>query len=142
MPRTISTRTRNWVQRSAEYQFNCEVRIYQNGDSLLNTSTGLYEVVEGTEIYSGPARIWSSDTAGLYIVGDNDLSRRDTMCSIPWDTSPVPRNDDSLEVTSSPNDPDLLNRVFRIMSVDGGGQVLPTRRMRLAGLAENRSWTP
>lgn len=142
MPRTISARTKNWVQKSAEYQFSCTVRIFRNGSATLNSSTGLYESVEGEDIYSGPARIWSSDTGGIYVVGDADIAHRDTFCSIPWDATPIPRNDDTVEVLTSPSDPDLVGRTFRIMAVDGGGQVLPTRRMRLTGLAENRSWTP
>jgi hypothetical protein len=140
MPRTVSQRTKDWVRKSAEYQFNCTVRIFRNGTPTLNTTTGLYEPVEGTELYNGSARIWSVDTSGFFFVGENDLSRKETYCSIPWDHEPVPRNDDTVEVLLSPDDSDLDGKSFRIMSVDGGGQILPTRRMRLVGLAENRSW--
>jgi len=140
MPRTVSARTKRYVRKSAEFQFNCTVRIFKNSTPVFDDSTGSYTPSEGTEIYNGPARIWSVDTGALVMIGEADLARRETYCSIPWDHDPVPRNDDTVEVLTAPDDHDLDGKSFRVTAIDGGGQILPTRRMRLSGLAENRSW--
>lgn len=139
MPRTISPRAKTYVRRAAEAQFACTVRIFQTTVQALNTGTGLYTAVEGADVYAGPARIWSVDGAGVIATGEGDFAMQSTYCSIPWDHTPVPEVDQQVLVVSS-DDTGLIGRTFRIMSVDGGGQMRATRRMQITGLTENRSW--
>ena len=140
MPRTVSTRSRAYVRSYAEAQFNCQVRIFKNTTPALNTTTGLYEATEGVDVYSGVARIWNVEGAGIITVGEADLATQSTFCSIPWDATPVPDVDQTVVVTACPGDSDLVGRSFRIMSVDGGGLMRATRRMQITGITENRSW--
>lgn len=140
MPRTISPRAKAYVRRAAEAQFQCSVRIFETTVPTLNASTGLYTSVEGADVYAGPARIWSVDGSGVVMVGEGDLALQSTYCSIPWDATPVPEVDNQVVITACADDPELVGRSFRIMSVDGGGQTRATRRMQVTGLTENRSW--
>jgi hypothetical protein len=136
MPRTISPRAKAYVRRAAEYQFECEILIYRNTVSTFNTTTGHYEPVN-EQVYSGPARIWELDQAGSLAIGEATFPLRATYCSIPWDHTPVPHNDDTIEVVSAPDDNDLPGRTFRVVAVDGGGQARATRRMHITGIVEN-----
>lgn len=140
MPRTISPRAKAYVRRAAEAQFQCSVRIFETTVPTLDTVTGLYSSVEGTDVYDGPARIWSVEGAGTVTVGEGDIALQSTYCSIPWDATPVPEVDNQVLVTDCADDPELVGRSFRIMSVDGGGQTRATRRMQITALTENRSW--
>jgi len=142
MPRTVSAWAKSYVRNSAEAQFDCTVRIFISSTPTLNTTTGAYTSVEGATIYTGPARIWSVDGGVLMNLGEGDYATMTTYCSIPWDATPVPENDNQIVVTDSPGDPNLVGKVFRVMSVDGGGQMRATRRMQVTALTENRSWQP
>jgi hypothetical protein len=136
MPRTISKRSVAYVRRAAEYQFDCTIRITRNGEPAFNTTTGSYNTVS-TTVYEGNARIWELDDAGAISVGEATFPLRSTYCSIPWDHQPVPHNDDTIEILTMPDDPDLPGRTFRIMAVDGGGHMRATRRMHITGIVEN-----
>lgn len=142
MPRTVSTWAKSYVRGAAEAQFNCTVRIFPNGTPTLNATTGAYSAAEGVETYNGPARIWSADGGVTMNLGEGDYATTTTYCSIPWDATPVPENDNQIEVMACPGDPNLVGKVFRVMSVDGGGQMRATRRMQVTALAKNRSWQP
>jgi hypothetical protein len=139
MPRTVSRWSKAYVRRAAEAQFTCTVRVFKNAPVTLNATTGLYTADEGVEVYNGPARIWSVDGGGVIAVGEGDYAMQSTYCSIPWDHTPIPEMDDQVEVLAS-DDTNLVGRTFRIMNIDGGGQMRATRRMQLTGLTENRSW--
>jgi hypothetical protein len=136
MPRTVSARSKAYVRRAAEAQFDCEIRITRNGQPTFNAATGVYNTVS-TQIYSGAARIWELDDAGMIAVGEATFPLRSTYCSIPWNHTPVPHNDDTIEVLVMNDDPDLPGRTFRIMAVDGGGHMRATRRMHITGIVEN-----
>lgn len=136
MPRTVSARSKEYVRRAAEAQFDCSILIYRNTTSTFDENTGLYEPVNEV-IYEGAARIWELDDAGTLITGEATYPLRATYCSIPWDHQPVPHNDDTVEVVTMPDDPDLPGRTFRVMAVDGGGHMRATRRLHITGIVEN-----
>jgi hypothetical protein len=136
MPRTVSARSKAYVRRAAEAQFDCTIKITRAGSPILNTTTGTLTPTS-TLIYEGLARIWELDDAGMLSVGEATFPLRATYCSIPWDHTPVPHNDDTIEVLTMPDDPDLPGRSFRIMAVDGGGHMRSTRRMHITGIVEN-----
>ena len=136
MPRTKSQRAVDYVRRAAEYQFDCLIRITRNREPAFNESTGLYNTVSD-QVYEGLARIWEIDSGGVLVVGNATIPLHSTFCSIPWNHSPVPRNDDTVEVLYMPDDPNLPGQTFRIMAVDGGGFMRATRRMHITGIVEN-----
>jgi hypothetical protein len=136
MPRTVSHRAKAYVRRAAEAQFDCSIIIRRNTEQAFNPTTGTYTPVS-TLVYEGAARIWELDDAGVLAVGEATYPLRATYCSIPWDHQPVPHNDDTIEVVTMPDDPDLPGRTFRVMAVDGGGHMRSTRRMHITGIVEN-----
>jgi hypothetical protein len=136
MPRTVSHRSKAYVRRAAEAQFDCEIIIWRNTDVAFNDTTGDFTPVS-TKVYEGAARIWELDDAGMIAVGEATFPLRATYCSIPWNHTPVPHNDDTIEVIRMDDDPDLPGRSFRVMAVDGGGHMRSTRRMHITGIVEN-----
>jgi hypothetical protein len=136
MPRTVSQRSKAYVRRAAEAQFDCTIKITRNGEPILDTTTGKYHTVS-TDVYSGAARIWEVGDAGFFADGEATFPLRSTYCSIPWDHEPVPHNDDTIEILTMPDDPDLPGRTFRVMTVEGGGYMRATRRLRITGIVEN-----
>jgi len=136
MPRTVSHRSKAYVRRAAEAQFDCVITITRALSPTFNTTTGVYSPTS-TTVYEGPARIWELDQAGTLTVGEATYPLRATYCSIPWDHQPVPHNDDTIEVIKMDDDPDLPGRSFRVMAVDGGGHMRATRRMHITGIVEN-----
>jgi hypothetical protein len=136
MPRTVSHRSKSYVRRAAEAQFDCQIRITRNTETAFNATTGAYTPVS-TTVYEGAARIWELDDAGQLSIGEATFPLRATYCSIPWDHQPVPHNDDTIEVLVMDDDPDLPGRTFRVMAVDGGGHMRATRRMHITGIVEN-----
>jgi len=136
MPRTVSHRSKAYVRRAAEAQFDCSIRITRNLEQAFDDQTGSY-TPHSDLVYEGPARIWELDDAGMISVGEATFPLRATYCSIPWDHTPVPHNDDTIEVLVMDDDPDLPGRSFRVMSVDGGGHMRSTRRMHITGIVEN-----
>jgi hypothetical protein len=136
MPRTVSARSKAYVRRAAEAQFDCTIKIIRNVDAPFNQTTGAYEPTS-TTIFEGKARIWELDDAGALVTGEATFPLRATYCSIPWNHQPVPHNDDTVVVLNTPDDPDLPGRTFRIMAVDGGGHMRATRRMHITGIVEN-----
>jgi hypothetical protein len=136
MSRTVSKRSKAYVRRAAEAQFDCVIKIIRNTDQAFNAITGAYTPVS-TPVYEGVARIWEVGDAGFFADGEATFPLRSTYCSIPWDHEPVPHNDDTIEIVSMPDDPDLPGRTFRVMTVEGGGYMRATRRMRITGIVEN-----
>jgi len=136
MPRTVSARSKAYVRRAAEAQFDCQIVIWRNQEKTFNTTTGAY-TPSSVEVYRGKARIWELDDAGMLAVGEATYPLRATYCSIPWNHEPVPHNDDTIEVLEMADDPDLPGRTFRVMAVDGGGHMRSTRRMHITGIVEN-----
>jgi hypothetical protein len=136
MPRTVSHRSKAYVRRAAEAQFDCVIQITRAGEPIFDDTTGTYTPT-ATLVYEGVARIWELDQAGTLSVGEATFPLRATYCSIPWDHEPVPHNDDIIEVLVMNDDPDLPGRTFRVMSVDGGGHMRATRRMHITGIVEN-----
>ena len=138
--RTVTPWARSYVRSHSEAHFNCQVSINRHADWTLDGVSGELEITQGNSIYSGEARIWSSDTGSVLALGEADINTMATYVSIPWDASPVPDRDDIVTVSSCPGDPDLAGRAFRIMSVDGGGLMRATRRMQVTALSESASW--
>jgi hypothetical protein len=56
-----------------------------------------------------------------------------TQLSIPWNTSPVPRKDDEVEIITSPQDPEMVGKRFVIDSSAKTGELRATRRFSVRG---------
>jgi hypothetical protein len=118
-----------------------EISLYRYGTTDFNDLTGLLSVPSRSAIYVGKARLWQANDGTVIVTGDADISSTVTNISIPWN-GVEPQRDDIAVVTYSPIDDAMLGKAFRVVSVDGGGLIGATRRMRCIALAESASWSP
>lgn len=137
MPSTLATR---YVRARVNAQMSYWIKIYRTGAPEFNSTTGVYTANAVTQIYEGKARIWYAGGGSAIAIGEGDIVLTPTYVSIPFESDPIPRVDDVIEVMDSA-DPDLVGRTFRIMSVDSGSYLLPARKMQVVMWSENRTWT-
>lgn len=138
---TVTDYARRYVRDRAQSHMNCTVVLSRFKRGTLDETTGRYTATTGTVLYTGLARIWSSNTGNVFDVSGTEMSMVSTYCSFPWDVA-MPHKDDKIEVVTCPGDADLVGRVFRIIYVDGGGLMTATRKTQIVGQTENRSWDP
>jgi len=138
---TVSDYARRYLKDRVQSHMTSKVTINRIQRGALNESTGLYTADSGTLIYSGEARIWTVNTGTVFDTGAGEMALASTYCSIPQD-SVVPNKDDQVVVLYCPGDLDLDGRVFRVVYVDGGGLMTPTRRMQIIAQVENRNFDP
>lgn len=84
------------------------------GTGAINETTGQYVDTTST-IYSGKCRVQlrNMTVAALPLSGDRQVVALQLEVSIPL-SSTAPKVGDKVTVTASPNDPALVNRVFRV----------------------------
>lgn len=137
---TASTLARKYVRNRVEAQMTSRVTIYRNTDPSFDAITGIYTAHKGESVYSGKARIYGVDGAGVTQIGEGTYVNRTTFITIPATTRNVPRADDVVVVTHS-IDPDLVGRAMRVITVDGGSVLFPARRLQVSSLLENGHWS-
>lgn len=138
-PIRASRLSRQYVRNRVEAQMTSRITIYRNGAPEFDAETGVYTARKDKAIYTGKARIYGVDGAAVTQVGEGDFVNRSTYISIPATVSPVPRADDVVVVLES-MDRDLIGRAMRVITVDGGSILMPSRRLQVTGLLENRDW--
>lgn len=118
------------------------VKILRGNLGALNQSTGqVGGLVNPTTIYSGKARIWNVEGAGVFETGDGPIDTRQTFVSIPYSARPVPKRDDLVEIIyDDPADSDLDTRYFRVLEVDGGALIAATRKLTCTSFYPSRYW--
>jgi hypothetical protein len=70
--------------------------------------------------YTGKAHISGSSSAGTIMTGEAMTELSSIQVSIPWDSTPYPREEDQVIVLLDPN-PSLVDEVLRIIDVNRGG---------------------
>jgi hypothetical protein len=121
------------------------VSITRMVQGVFDEATGGIKPEIGFEVYTGPARIWTVSGPQVIAVGEDQMSFTQTNISIPWDADPVPHRDDIATVlTYEPHtgfgDPALLDRSFRVLDVQLGGQMYATRRMSVLAIGDSAAW--
>lgn len=101
------------------------------GDDTLDQNTGQLTrpVGEPSTIYTGKCRVapeWQGQTDSE---GRRIYTERNYSASIPWNAA-TPQVGSAFVVTASPNDPALVNRDMRVMTVEARTFAIE-RRMRL-----------
>ena len=135
----VTRRSVEYVRDRVQTLMSCRVSIYGGAGKVLNTSTGVVETQWVDPWYSGKARIWETNTGSLVMMGDAPVTLMQTNISIPFDVG-VPQKDQIVVVTHSPQDPDLVGRAYRVVAVDGGGQIGATRRMTCTAYTDSDVW--
>lgn len=121
------------------------IRIERMASGVFDEETGQIVPSVKMSIYTGPARITSVTGPQVLGVGEDQMAYVQANISIPWDTDPVPYRDDIATVLnfdphSDYGDPALINRSFRILTVDFGGQMYAVRRMTASAIEQSAAW--
>lgn len=136
----VSSRSVKYVRSRVQTLMSCRVSIYEDATKVLNETTGVVETQFIDPWYSGKARIWESNTGATAMMGDAAVTLMQTNISIPFDVG-MPKKDQIVVVTHAPQDTDLTGRAFRVIAVDGGGQIGATRRMTVTAYTDSDVWS-
>jgi hypothetical protein len=100
-------------------------------------------VPSGT-IYEGPMRCYNITGPVTYQLGEEAQYFSSSYISVPM-LHPMtgqivaPMIDDIITVTMHP-DALVINKLFRVMDVESGGQFNPVRRMQVTGVQPSKQW--
>jgi len=117
------------------------VTIYRHAETIdFDDITGLADLPgPRTEVYSGKARIWTSNTGSVTVVGEAEITLTMTNVSIPLDAS-LPQKDDVIVVDANAHDTATVGNTYRVMGVDGGGLIGGARRMSCSTFSDSAFW--
>lgn len=135
----VSGRSVAYVRDRIQSLMTCRVSIYDSGNRILNPDTGRVTTSLTNPWYTGKARIWESSTGATVMMGDAAVTLMQTNISIPIDSG-MPKKDQIVVVHSAPQDTDLEGRAFRVIAVDGGGQIGAARRMTVTAYTDSDVW--
>lgn len=136
----VSRRGMEYVRDRVQTLMSCRVSIYGGAQKAFSADTGRVETQWVDPWYSGKARIWETNTGGIQMMGDAPVTIMQTNISIPFHAG-VPKKDQIVVVTHSPQDPDLVGRAFRVVGVDGNGQMGAARRMTVTAYTDSDVWS-
>lgn len=136
-PAVPTKRARTYLTKMTLSQMTSQVSIERPGDPTFNATTGLETATTTGAIWSGPARIYGT-SGSLTMVGDAVVSLAQTTISIPQ-TAPLIKVDDIVTVTSTSDDPAMVNKRYRVVDVTEGGLLSPTRQLTATTL-EGSPW--
>lgn len=127
------------VTKRVEMAMTSTVQILRGDLGGLDETTLLVTgLTNATTIYQGKAHIHSVNGAGIIPIGETNVDTRTVQISIPL-TAPVPHRDDLVKVVND-GDPDLPNRIFRVMDLQAGGLLNAFHQMTCQGWFESRYW--
>lgn len=136
----VSDRSVAYVRDRVQTLMACTVSIYESAEKVLDTQTGRIGTATSPLLYRGKARIWESNTGQILMMGETAITLMQTNISIPF-SAPKPKRDQIVVVNVCPQDPDMVGRAFRVVAVDGGGQIGATRRMTVTAFTDSDVWS-
>lgn len=105
---------------------------------VFNPQTGELGMPPEETIWLGAARVASVAGPVQFNLGDEPQFFSSTFISIPM-RAKKPRVDDVVEVLRHP-DPNMIDRMFRVQDVEGGGHMPVVFRMQVVGIQPSRAW--
>jgi len=133
-----SARARSYLYKMTVGQMTSTVTIERPAVPTFDSTTGMSTAHTSVVVWSGPARIYST-TGGMQLVGGGLAAIGQSTVSIPQD-APLPKVDDMVEVTASPDDPAMVGRRYRVIDVTEGGILSPSRQLTVT-TQEGSPWT-
>lgn len=139
------------ARRYAESNMTAEVRIVRmdkiRPDYVVD---GQWNADEMMDVYRGKARVYNVQGPLTMGIGDAPSYYSSTYVSIPsMELDPLskpsqfaglsPRVDDLVEVVYH-DDPYMIDRKFRVLDVEAGGQFPVVRRMQCVGIQASKQW--
>ena len=134
MTNPITENAINYVRSKATDVMSSECIIERVTPPGFNTTTGTATPGSRSTIYEGPCRVWEVTSGAPVLIAEDEVTMQSTQLSIPWDTSPVPRKNDEVEITSSRTDAFLVGKRFQIDSSAKAGEMRATRRFAVKAL--------
>lgn len=135
----VSDRSIRYVRDRVQALMTSTIAIYDRARPVFNPTTGNMEPTVRYPVYYGPARVWESDKGAVIIQGDVEITQITTHISIPFE-SYEPGKDEIVRVISCPQDQSIVDKCFRIVSVDGSGQIGAVRRMTCTSYTDSLVW--
>lgn len=135
----VSSRSVSYVRDRIQTLMSCQVSIYNDAEKVLDRVTGVVETQFMDPWYTGKARIWETNTGATVMMGEAAVTIMQTNISIPFNAG-APKKDQIVVVSASPQDPDLVGRAFRVIAVDGNGQIGAARRMTCTAYTDSDVW--
>lgn len=127
----ISKRARNYVRKRATAVMESVVRIERVEEPVFDEVSVRATSGSRTVIYEGPARIWTMNTGGAIVLGEDSLHTQTTVMSIPWDVKEIPRIKDQIEVLYSHVDEKIIGRRGHVTGTPKAGDLRPTRTFQV-----------
>lgn len=137
-PPVPSARARAYLKKMTELQMQSQVHITRPGNPTFDPASGLTTAHTGSDVYTGPARVYPTQGA-LQAIGDGLVSIGQTSISIPQD-APLPKVDDIVDVVSTPDDSAMVDRRYRVIDVSEGGILSPSRSLTCTTV-EGNPWS-
>jgi hypothetical protein len=129
------------VRAYTESFMDAQIIIRRGGRGTLDPATGVVSGMAGaTEVYNGKARIHLASSQGDLSVGPGEFDQQAMTVSIPW-ASPVPQQDDVVEVVDGGADQTLNGNALRVLSAEGAGLFGDARRFQTVTWQESEYWT-
>jgi hypothetical protein len=97
---------------------NDECVIHSPSAPVFDLGVGIDTVGEGAQVYAGKCRLRPTGGARVVIAGDAPMTLRLFDLTLPWDTEGVLV--DQLVTLTASNDPYVMDRVYRVVDVQGG----------------------
>lgn len=135
----ISPYASKLVQRRNTLNMVSTIQILRGDLGTLNLSTlEVSGITNQTTIYSGKAHIHNVNGSGAPVLGEMPIDQRTVQITYPA-SSPMAHRDDLVKVVND-DDPDLPNRIFRVMDVGSGGMLSSWHVLTCQGWFEDRYW--
>lgn len=139
------------ARRYAESNMTAQVRIIRMDKIRPDyVQRGQWDADELFDVYQGKARVYNVAGPVTMGIGDAPSYYSTTYVSIPsMEIDPLsnpsqyaglsPRVDDIVEVLKH-DDPYMIDRKFRVLDVEAGGQFPVVRRMQVIGIQASKQW--
>lgn len=132
----ISNRARAYIRSRATGNMNYTCQVQRIGAPSFDSVTGIYTAGEPSVLYTGVCRIWQVSGGGTVDVNQEGIILQQTKLSIPWNEGVGIKRDDEVKITAASYDPALVNKRYRILDVDKGGDLRATRTFTVQGIQE------
>lgn len=103
------------------------------GKPGFDRSTGQPTAASTDVIYEGKAHVYDVTGGAAYELGEEQQTASQTYVAIPLSAA-RPQVKDEVAVLDDPNDPELIDRHFKVDDVRVGGLIPGSRRMAVTGI--------
>lgn len=110
----------NYLRTQATALMPSTVTIKRPGITSYDATTGLATGITESVGYTGVAHIHPASPGNASYSADSLQEITQVQVSIPWNASPVPREEDHVEIDTD-SDPALVGKTLRIVEVVKGG---------------------